>query len=325
MRVTNKHNLPWPVVRAVTPTKTPEMRRGGADISITELLTPPRVRQLREKHWDELEEDASDLLYSLYGTIGHDVLRRYAGNRHAEERHRSTVSVDGEEWNLSGQYDLIHADGGEPLTLSDYKFTSAWTFIFGKAEWEAQLNLYNWLRVTNQLSPVDVLQNVLLFRDWSLADSKRFEGYPQARAAVINQPVWPIEKTEAFIHGRIRAHCEWMPECTNEEKMLKRQSIAVQRPGAKRALRLFRINEHNTEERATADAKRFADEMIRQNGIKLDIVARDSDPMRCARFCSVWKFCEFGRSVRARFQDDSEKQPERNEEPQSPAFAEEPD
>lgn len=48
--------------------------KGASDISVTELLQPPRIRQLLSRHGDEIEEDASDLIYRMFGKITHEII-----------------------------------------------------------------------------------------------------------------------------------------------------------------------------------------------------------------------------------------------------------
>lgn len=297
MRVTNKLGLPAPVVRAVTPKRDPHARRGGADISVTELIGPPRIMQLREKYWGEIVEDASDMLFALYGTIGHDILSKNAeGGKLAEQRLRIRVVHNGRPWVISGQFDLVDDDDGTRV-LTDYKFASAWTFIFGKPEWEQQLNIYRYMLKMNDLGPVQKLQNVLLFRDWSKREAERNDEYPRGRAAVINQRLWSDEEVLAFIHARLEAHAAELPKCTEEEQMVKQESVAVMKQGGKRAMRVFEVDRTNPGKAADDAARFMANEVAQNPELKLELVTRKSDPLRCSNFCSVWKWCEFGRQI----------------------------
>ena len=303
MIVTNKLGLPSPVVRAVTPKRDPHARRGGADISVTELIGPPRIMQLRERYWDQITEDASDLLFALYGTIGHDILSRNAeAGKLTEQRLRIRVTHNGRPWVISGQFDLVDDDDGVRV-LTDYKFASAWTFIFGKPEWEQQLNIYRLMLQETGNGTVQRLQNVLLFRDWQKREAERNNEYPRGRAAVINQPMWSDERTMEFIHERLEAHSHERPECTDEERMVKPESVAVMKQGGKRAMRVFEVDPKNPQA-AAAQAQSFILHETAQNPeLKLEAVVRRTDPLRCTNFCSVWKWCEFGRQVHG-FEED---------------------
>ena len=65
MKLTNNYNLPETIVNVL---KRPTYSKGKANISATELLNSPRVVQLKRKHWDDIEEDAADMVWSLFGT-----------------------------------------------------------------------------------------------------------------------------------------------------------------------------------------------------------------------------------------------------------------
>ena len=70
---TNRAELPQAIVDAV---KNDSYSKGEADISVTELLLLPRLAALREKHANEIVEDESDRIWSLFGQAMHTVLER---------------------------------------------------------------------------------------------------------------------------------------------------------------------------------------------------------------------------------------------------------
>lgn len=297
MKITNRLGLPEPIVRAVTPKKDPETRRGGADISVTELIGPPRVKQLQDLHWDDMEADVADLLYALDGTVVHDILKRNSsGDEFAEERLRMAIEVDGRTWVVSGQFDLITGSGARDLM--DYKRTSVWRRIFGAPEWEEQLNLYRLLLVENGIPDVTSIKNILFYRDWSRSEMLRSgDGYPREKAEVLVQRMWPIPKIRAFAEGRLRAHAEKMPRCTKEEMIEKGAKLAVRVVGAKKALRLFEPHEQD-------EADRFAIQYQQQYpGKQLEYEDRQGERVRCKEFCKVWQFCEFGLEARGKIEE----------------------
>ena len=49
MKLTNNHNLPEAIVAAIM---NDSYTKGDADISVTELLTPPQLRHLKLKHYE---------------------------------------------------------------------------------------------------------------------------------------------------------------------------------------------------------------------------------------------------------------------------------
>lgn len=72
MRYTNEQELPWPVLSAI---ENHRYSKGSADYSVTELLNPPRVRELKRRHYDEIEVDAADMVFALFGTVVHFILQ----------------------------------------------------------------------------------------------------------------------------------------------------------------------------------------------------------------------------------------------------------
>jgi len=134
MKLTNKFNLPDPIVNAVNNTGyTP----GSSDITVTQLIQPPLIRHLTNKHWNELEEDVSGRVWALFGTAVHHLLEMAYKGRTARVEERVYAEVLG--WKLGGAFDVL-----EGSSLSDYKVTSVYSSD-GKIEWERQLNILRWL------------------------------------------------------------------------------------------------------------------------------------------------------------------------------------
>ena len=91
MKITNKAGLPEAIVQAV---RADPYDKGAARFSVTELIGPPIIRLLHQQHDDEVEEDAADRIWSLFGSAVHGILERaasseiggkiYEGKNHAE-------------------------------------------------------------------------------------------------------------------------------------------------------------------------------------------------------------------------------------------------
>jgi len=138
VKLTNKFNLPQTILNVIA---RPTYTKGKANFSVTELLTSPRIVQLKRKHWDALEEDAADMVWSLFGSAIHGVLEHGKGENHIVEE-RIHLDIDGTH--ISGAIDLqeVEEDG---IILSDYKTTSAWVVQNMKQDWHDQLNIYAYL------------------------------------------------------------------------------------------------------------------------------------------------------------------------------------
>jgi hypothetical protein len=276
VKLTNKFNLPATILNVIA---RPNYDKGKANFSVTELLTSPRIVQLKRKHWNELEEDASDMVWSLFGSAIHGVLEHGKGDNHIVEE-RIHLEIDGTH--ISGAIDLqeVEEDG---IILSDYKTTSAWVVQNMKQDWHDQLNIYAYLVEKAKGKPVKKLQIVAIVRDWARRDAEK-EGYPQAPIVVIDIPLWAIDEREAFIKTRINQHksavldmeIDELTECTPEDMWLKETSYAVKKEGGVRAKSV-----HKTREEAEAALTK---------GYFLEV--REGERTRCQSFCQVAPFCE---------------------------------
>lgn len=226
MRVTNLLNLPQPIVDAVS---NDDYTRGIANISATGLLAPPRQAALLEAHGADLEEDASDRIFSLFGKAIHAILEHQKIGDDIREQ-RLYMNVDGPlgRWVVSGAMDRIaFVPAGEPdpaypkgtIRIEDYKTASVSEMIYGvKAERAQQLNIYRVLAELNGYK-VDSLAAVFILRDWSKvqAHDKASQptlsssgvaqtDYPQTHVVVHEVDIWPIEETYRFIRERVALH-----------------------------------------------------------------------------------------------------------------------
>lgn len=280
MKITNKLGLPETIVNAL---KRPQYSKGGAHMSATELLSPPRMVQLRIKHADEIEMDAADMVWSLVGTAMHGVLEHGKGDDHIVEQ-RLHTEIDG--WTVSGAVDLqtIKEDS---ITISDYKTTGVWAVMNEKKEWEQQLNIYAWLIERVKKSPIDAIEIVAFIRDWKRRDSEVKKDYPDAPVKVIPIELWPYENRESFVRERIHLHAEAMfqsqtggdlPLCTESECWEKPTVYAVKKIGNVRANKVFYKR---------ADAKAYLEEV----GDKYEVEVREGERTRCDSYCNVAPFC----------------------------------
>ena len=282
MKITNNYGLPQTIVNAVhRPTYTKE----GANMSVTELLGSPRIVQLKRRHWDQLEQDASEMVWSLFGTAIHQVLEHGKDDNHVIEQ-RLHANIDG--WHISGAIDL-QVVTPEGIEISDYKTTSAYKVMAGSMDWEEQLNIYAYLVEVHKKVPVTKIQIVAIVRDWSGREAAYKEGYPKAPIVVIDIPLWPFANREQFIRDRITAHSdatfaeetdEELPECTPKDMWEKRTSYAIMKDGGVRAKSVHASKEEA--EKSWADIKDYT---------KYQIVERPGERTRCANYCQVSKYC----------------------------------
>jgi len=283
MKITNKFNVPETLVALAS---RDFYSKGKSDYSVTEIISPPRIQRLRRKHHEEIEQDVSDMLWMLLGTALHVVAERSEVAGHTNEE-RLSVGID--DIILSGAIDL-QKDDEDGITITDYKFTSAWALMNDKPEWEQQQNIYKYLVERVKRRPVKALKICALIRDWSRRDAMNKPSYPQAPIQVIDIPMWTFDRTEAFIKGRVDLHRaskvqdDWDEEltlCTEEERWIRETKYAVKKEGRKTAVRVL-----DTEE----EAKELLATMTEKDKGFIEI--RKGEAVRCTgNFCGVAQWC----------------------------------
>jgi hypothetical protein len=283
MKITNKFNVPETLVALAT---RDYYTKGKSDYSVTEIISPPRIQRLRREHFEEIEQDVSDMLWMLLGTALHVVAERSEVSGHTNEE-RLSVGVDGII--LSGAIDL-QKDEADGITITDYKFTSAWALMNDKPEWEQQQNIYKYLVERVKKKPVKGLKICALIRDWSRRDAQNKADYPQAPIQVIDIPMWTFDRTEHFIKERVEMHrdskvnADWgeeLPLCSDEERWVRPTTYAVKKDGRKTAIRVF-----DTQDEADALLKEMPE---KDKGF---IEIRKGEAVRCTgNFCGVSQWC----------------------------------
>lgn len=206
--ITNKRNLPVPLVNAVS--HSDHVMIG--DISVTSLIDSPRLRVLK-KLMPEREEDASDRMWMLYGSAIHNILqhsdptariamafntvikelqstkdneqfasaanwlkkikpsivKEEEGRYMCEKTLVASVTTKHGEYTICGTIDLYDR---EMKAIQDYKLCSTykWTQPHSQVQWIKQLSVYEWLLEKNGL-PVEKKQIIPMFRDWTANSS----------------------------------------------------------------------------------------------------------------------------------------------------------
>lgn len=280
MKISNRHGLPEPLVRALSQDK---YSRGDSRASVTGLIGSPRVAVLKAKHAAEIETDAMDRLWSLFGTTVHNIIEEGSAGLPdyiAEERIFS--EVDG--WRISGSIDLQHHTEGE-VSLRDWKVTGAWAVMNTKDDWGKQLNLYALLVEKEKGVKVRDIQIGAIIRDWKRFEAQRNPDYPQTPVVMVDIPLWGYKAREQYLLGRITLHkeahrrAEWgedLPFCTPEEMWEKPTVYAVKKLGAARATSLH------------SDKNEALDKAI---ATKQVMETRIGERTKCNSFCEVSKFC----------------------------------
>ena len=293
MKITNKSNLPKVIERAVI---NDPYDSSGSNISTTRLIAPPRIRVLEMRNWDLIEDDVSNRIFSLLGQSVHHILERSKLKVDLAERrlfYKDDKITNG--WTLSGQFDLLSRQGD----LTDFKVTSAWAALDaltnGKAEWENQLNVLDFLCRKNQKTltrykkevKVKSLNIMAILRDWSKLKVMQSDNYPRKQVVMIPIRRWSEEEQENYVQARIKLHqdaekSDQLPLCTAKERWRKENSYALMLDNRKTAKRVLPTREE-------MDKYMKENKYVEGQGCK--VVFRAGEDVRCQHYCSVNQFC----------------------------------
>ena len=283
MAYTNKHDLPLPVVRALTSFEKSEKVEG---LRVTTLIDAPRISQLRQRH-KAPDEDVSTMLYRILGSAAHLIFQDGAkglSNSYIPEE-RVSCEVDGTT--ISGQIDFQFIEDDE-VNVIDYKVTAAYSIIYGKPEWEKQLNVYAFLLRHGKGMRVKNLSVCAIIRDWTARRATTTKGYPASPIVEVPVKMWTDEEQDRYVSHRVQLHINAtaiedldgsLPLCTDEERWAKPKVFAVHKEGRASALKLFDNQ---------ADAEKFASKSLDRK-----VVERPATYTKCAGdYCRVAQHCD---------------------------------
>lgn len=286
MQTTNIRGLPVPLARAIAHNDYDHLP--GA-YSVTSLVSPPRIRILRERHGDEIVEDVADRIWLFLGTAVHHVTNEWGVVGNALQEERLCMLLDGAM--IAGKPDLYQEDG----TVTDFKVTSMWSVAGGevKPDWVAQLNCYAAiLRWTG--FPVHNLQVVAILRDYSANRALGNSDLPDKAVIALPVPLWSHVDAEEYLLARLRLHRgsealkdEYLPECTAEERYQDPSWWAVMKSGRKSALKRFPAHQ------------RLEAEAMAESVVGGYVEERPSEPKRCLSYCDVAPWCSWFRQWQA--------------------------
>lgn len=210
--------------------------------SVTALISPPRVNELRRRHDDMITDDVMNLIHSIHGSAIHYILHR-AGTELMKQvisEERFIVVVAGKE--ISFKPDWIEPFPDGTWHLRDFKTWKAYAVIYGKDEAVQQMNAYRYL--CGKLG-IEITQMTIeaLIKDWDYMEAARDKRYPQSRVVPLAIPMWAETSIEDFLMKRIAAHSEaealpddQLPFCTDEERWATADVYAVVSRKTKKAL-----------------------------------------------------------------------------------------
>ncbi len=285
MKLTNKFGLPDTLYNAIKCLIYDPRESDPNRISITTLINNPRPRILSLKHWDEIEEDASDHIWRILGSGIHDIIEKMskANSLNTLSEEKLTAEVGG--MTVVGKLDLYD---GTLCSVEDWKVTSIWSVTFGEhEEWERQLNPYAWL-LRKAGFDVKRLQINAILKDWRRGESYRGGDYPPIPFKTIPVKLWTFEQQQDFVEHRVeifkearKTPIEDLPICSDTERWKKDDQYAIYKAKGKKASRVL-----DTANEAEAWAKENIDA---KDGYRIE--KRDGGDLKCQEYCTVNKHC----------------------------------
>lgn len=287
MKITNKLGLPTQLVRAVES----DYKYKDKKYSITSLLDPSRVLQLKRRHNDEIEQDVSESIWMAFGTGFHSVFENIKLHDYelAEQYVRATVY---EDYILSGIVDYINT---KDKYVVDYKTTSVWSVIYesNNDKWlkQLQMSAYLWYKETNEWYDKGYIYAFL--KDFNKRDSKSKDNYPELPIKVIEFDLGTVEEIEEWIINKFKDIKVYeslldnqLPMCTLEDRFNKGDTFAIKKKKTKRAMKVH--TDYN-------EAKKHLSNLERKypNMYELDI--RKGKDVKCLDYCNCNKFCNYWR------------------------------
>ena len=278
MKVTNRLHLPEAFVKAVSTAR----HNAAGCFSATTLNKGAKEIILSDRHFDEIEVDAADQVWSVWGTAVHAVLEKQPDNNFHEESFKVPVG----NGFVTGQVDSYDM---ENATIFDWKTASVWKVQFADFDdWRRQGMTYAWLLKQNGLD-VKKCVFIALLKDHSKTKAKTDSSYPQSPVFIYEFDVTAadLEETAARILAKVqeiesayKLDDDAIEPCSAEERWADGEKWAVMKNGRKTAIKLFDNG---------ADADAMAGEM----GNAYYVEHRPAISRKCLDYCNCKEFCSF--------------------------------
>ena len=283
MKITNKLNLPDMLVRAVEKDYQYRDKR----YSITSLLDPDRVLMLKRRHNDEIEQDVSECIWMLFGTVTHYALETGIECRENEyvEEHLEYTFPSG--YTLSGIIDHVED------YIDDYKTTSVWTVIYGSnnEHWKKQLQMGAYLHYKEHGNWISKGRIIAILKDFNKKDSLSKDNYPTLPVQVIEFDLGTPEEIEEWIVKRFKRiqYLEGLndmdlPLCNMEERFNTGDKYAVKKKTNKTAFRVFDTLD---------EARELLIELEMKYPNVYEIEERIGEDKKCKDYCNCCQFCPY--------------------------------
>lgn len=278
MTVTNKLELPAAFVNAVSTTKHNET----GCFSATTLNKGAKEIVLSDRHFDELEIDAADSVWQVWGTAVHALMESQKDDNFHEESFKVAVGNSFVTGTVDS-YDMEHA------LIYDWKTASVWKVQFADfSDWYRQGMTYAWL-LTQQGLEVRHVKFVALLKDHSKTKAKTDGTYPQSPVFTYQFDITQeeLEQAEKRIKDKVeeieaayKLEDDFIEPCSDDERWADGEKWAVMKKGRKSAVKLF-------------DNQQEADARAEELGKDHYVEHREAVSRKCLDYCTCNKFCSF--------------------------------
>ena len=278
MITTNEMGLPEAFVNFVSNVR----HNKPGTLSATTLLQGDKQIVLYDRHFDELKQDAADLVWSTFGTAFHSIMEKQESNTFKEEAFEVQVG----DWKVTGHLDSYDM---EKEIIEDWKTTSVWKVIKQNFdEWKAQGLTYAWL-IRKAGLKVQKCRFIALLKDYSEAEAQRKPDYPRKPVYIYQFDVTDadIEATEQRITNKIKSVTEAykmpdddIPPCSPEERWATETKYAVMKKGRQSAVKL-------------CDDQQSAEAYMANLSKEHYIEVRPGEDRRCQKYCPCAEFCNY--------------------------------
>lgn len=282
MKITNRMNLPEALVKAVSVERHNEKKHYSA----TTLLKGACEIVLTDRHFDEIEIDASDSIWQVFGSAVHSIFEKQSDNTFKEEAFEVKIG----DYVVTGRVDSYDLDNE---ILVDWKTASTWKVIYKDFDdWKKQGLIYSWLMKQTGLN-VQKCRFIALLKDHSKTKAKTDLSYPQNPMFVYEFDVTDkdLDEIEIFIKSKLTMICkaeektdEEIEPCSEAERWATETKYAVMKEGRKTAVKLF-------------DTREDAEKMIETLDDKHWIQERKGESKKCNDYCVCRDFCPFYKSI----------------------------
>lgn len=279
MKITNRENLPSGFYNACLG----RYERVEGTYSVTELQKGSTEIVLSRRHYDDIEEDCSDMVWSVFGSAVHSIMEKHTvGETQVSEMGFTGKAGDAK---VSGHIDLFDA---EKLVVCDYKTCSVWKIVFGDyKDWRNQLLAYCWLLDQNGFKARRGVI-VAIMKDHSKREARYKPDYPQSpvKRMVFDFTDQDLEDYEQGIEAKVAeieslsiVEDKDLPPCLPEERWAKPTTFAVMKKGRKTAMRVLN---------SMTEAENWM-----ENNSGDSIAVREGEDVKCEGYCSVNTWCPY--------------------------------